>query len=207
MGKFMTKLAGGLAYRFNRVLVNAEANGKRLTWESTPGITIDSNVTMYPSANLNIVGAGEITIGEDSHVMATLVADRNGGRISVGKRCYLGDNTRIRASQSIEIGDDVMVAHNTNIFDDNTHPTDVDERMADKDGILMRGSWERFPTLSSKPIKICDKSWIGCNCCVMKGVTIGEGAIVAAGSVVTKDVPPYSVAAGNPAKIVKKLRE
>jgi len=65
---------------------------------------------------------------------------------------------------------------------------------------LASKDWSVVPT---KPIRICDKVWIGMNAIILKGVTIGEGAVVAAGAVVTKDVPPWTVAAGNPARVVK----
>ncbi|MBK8021791.1 MAG: hypothetical protein IPK19_10285 [Chloroflexi bacterium] len=57
------------------------------------------------------------------------------------------------------------------------------------------------------PIRICDKAWIGFNAVILKGVTIGEGAIVGAGSVVTKDVPAWTVVAGNPARIIREFTE
>ena len=56
-------------------------------------------------------------------------------------------------------------------------------------------------------IKICSKAWIGMNCIILKGVTIGEGAIVAAGSVVTKDVKPWTMVGGNPAVYIKDVRD
>ncbi|MGC8751800.1 DapH/DapD/GlmU-related protein, partial [Hydrotalea sp.] len=65
------------------------------------------------------------------------------------------------------------------------------------------GAYKNWEKVKSSPIKIADKAWIGFNVIILKGVTIGEGAIVGAGSVVTKDVPPYAVVAGNPAKIIK----
>lgn len=207
MGSIMTRIAGSIAYRINKALASAELKGKRKKWESTAGISIDPSAVLYPACSISYFGERSITIGEGTHVNSALEVQRNGGSISIGKRCYLGDNTRIWAAESIEIGDDVMVAHNSNIFDSNTHPVDVEERMTDKDAILTRGGREDFPTLGSSPVKICDKAWIGCNCCVMKGVTVGEGAIVGAGSVVTRDVPAYTVVAGNPARVVKKLRE
>ena len=55
------------------------------------------------------------------------------------------------------------------------------------------------------PIRIADKAWLGMNVTVLKGVTIGEGAVVAAGSIVTKDVPPWTLVAGNPARVIKEL--
>ena len=59
--------------------------------------------------------------------------------------------------------------------------------------------------MRTKPIRICDKAWVGMNTIILKGVTVGEGAVVAAGAVVTKDVPPWTVAAGNPACVVKHI--
>ncbi|MFD0830617.1 acyltransferase [Mucilaginibacter boryungensis] len=66
---------------------------------------------------------------------------------------------------------------------------------------------KNWDVVKTKPIKICSDAWIGMNCIILKGVTIGEGAIVAAGSVVTKDVPAWTVVAGNPAKVVKTLTQ
>ena len=59
--------------------------------------------------------------------------------------------------------------------------------------------------MNTAPIKICDNAWIGMNCIILKGVTIGEGAIVGAGSVVTKSVPPWTIVGGNPAKVIKEI--
>lgn len=58
-----------------------------------------------------------------------------------------------------------------------------------------------------RPVHIGKNAWIACQVTILKGVTIGEGAVVAAGSIVTRDVPPYTVVAGNPAKIVKYLKQ
>lgn len=58
-----------------------------------------------------------------------------------------------------------------------------------------------WSTVKSAPIKICDKAWIGFNAIILKGVTIGEGAVVGAGAVVTHDVPPWTIVAGNPAVV------
>lgn len=66
---------------------------------------------------------------------------------------------------------------------------------------IVNKDWDNVIT---KEITICKKAWIGMNVIILKGVTIGEGAVVAAGSVVTKDVPPYRVVGGNPAQIIKQ---
>lgn len=96
-----------------------------------------------------------------------------------------------------------MIAHNVNIFDNDTHPTDYLERRQDAENILCYGKFEDFSSLKKAPVMIGDDVWIGCNSIILKGVTIGNGSIVAAGSVVTKDVPANVIVGGNPAKILK----
>lgn len=66
---------------------------------------------------------------------------------------------------------------------------------------------EDWSAVKSAPIIIGNKAWIGMNCIILKGVTIGEGAVVAAGTVVTGDVPAWSVVAGNPARVVRRIGE
>ena len=70
---------------------------------------------------------------------------------------------------------------------------------------LMLASLKDWSVVRSAPIVIEDRAWIGFNAIILKGVTIGEGSVVAAGAVVTKDVEPYTVVAGNPARVVKRL--
>jgi acetyltransferase-like isoleucine patch superfamily enzyme len=90
----------------------------------------------------------------------------------------------------------------------------MDTRRLPIDPVLRRAELEQVPTRAprratahteSSPIQIGKNVWIGFDCCVLPGVTIGEGAVVGARSVVTTDVPPYTVVAGNPARIIKKI--
>ena len=64
---------------------------------------------------------------------------------------------------------------------------------------------KNWNVVNSKPIIIHSNVWIGMNCIILKGVTIGQGAIVAAGSVITKDVPPWTIVGGNPARAIKEI--
>ncbi len=129
----------------------------------------------------------------------------HGGEIVIGDACFFGENTRLWSGARIEVGDRVLVSHDVNIFDNDTHPFDPLERHRQFMQIKTIG----HPTdieLNDEPIVICDDVWIGAKAIVLKGVRIGQGAVVAAGAVVTRDVPEFAVVAGNPAKVVRQLQ-
>lgn len=155
----------------------------------------------------NPYGAECVEIGSGTTIDGILQVYMPAARLAVGAKTYIGPNTRVSCHRSLRIGDDVLIAHNVNIFDSNSHPLDAEERLADQE-LLRKGLGSNtLGTVDVSPTVVKDRAWIGCNACVMKGVTIGEGAVVAAGSVVTKDVPDYCVVAGNPAKVIKELKE
>jgi acetyltransferase-like isoleucine patch superfamily enzyme len=140
--------------------------------------------------------------------------EREVGSVVIRDNTYIGAGTQLICAQNIEIGSNVLIAWGCTIVDHDSHSLNWLERVEDvhswRDGLLSQGKkgatelkkWEVVPMA---PIHIEDKVWLGFNVIVLKGVTIGEGSIVAAGSVVTKDVPDWSLAAGNPARIVREL--
>jgi acetyltransferase-like isoleucine patch superfamily enzyme len=153
----------------------------------------------------NIAGDNKkICIGSDSIIQGELTVFAHGGQIQIGKWCFVGPETRIWSASSIAIGDRVLIAHAVNIFDNLTHPIRATERHAQFRQIAKSGH-PRNISLGEQPVRIEDDAWIGAGAFVLRGVTIGSGAIVAAGAVVTKDIPAYCLAAGNPAKIVREL--
>lgn len=145
-----------------------------------------------------------IVIGDRSHVRGELMVLGHGGRITIGEWCYVGVDTRIWSGASIDIGNRVLISHSVNIFDNLSHPIRASERHEQAKQIFTLGHPRKL-SLDDRPIRICDDAWIGACAMVMRGVTIGEGGIVAAGAVVTKDVPAYSIVAGNPATIIREL--
>ena len=104
----------------------------------------------------------------------------------------------------IQIGDHCIISNHVHIYDHNSHPTDPQARLRMLESGFYGELWD-WKNSESKPIAIESNVWIGFNAVVLKGVRIGEGSIVAACAVVTRDVPPYSVVAGNPARVVKSL--
>lgn len=100
----------------------------------------------------------------------------------------------ISASQLITIGNRVLIGSGTAVVDQDAHPINPDERR-NGTGVVKRA-----------PVKIGDDVFIGARTIILKGVTIGDGCMIGAGSVVVKSIPPYCVAAGNPAKVVRSMR-
>jgi len=139
-----------------------------------------------------------------SEVRGAIIFDKSAS-ISIGKRVFINDNSFLIAAQSIEIGDDVMVSWGVTITDHNSHAIAFTERA--NDIIDERGGYKNWNNVKIAPVKISNKVWIGFNSIVLKGVTVGEGAIIGAGAVVTKDVEPWTIVAGNPAKIIREILE
>jgi acetyltransferase-like isoleucine patch superfamily enzyme len=164
----------------------------------------------YPEANVENLqkNNSKITIGEDTHIRGELLIYPSGGEIKIGNFCYVGENTRIWSKNKIIIKNNVLISHNVNIHDTNSHPINYKERENDYKKIISTGhSLNNDDIVISSPILIEENVWIGFNAIILKGVTIGRGSIVAAGSVVTKDIPPFSIVAGSPARIIKRMSE
>ncbi len=143
----------------------------------------------------------DISISDNCIVNGELMSGWN-GKISLGEFSAIGKGSVIRSVERVVVGRCVAISTNVVIADNNSHPVNPADRL-----ILQKtppGSFERsWINSEHAPIIIGDNCWIGENSRICKGVTIGDGAIVAANAVVTKDVPANSIVAGNPGRIVK----
>ncbi|TXK80589.1 acyltransferase [Rheinheimera tangshanensis] len=156
--------------------------------------------------------SNKVSIGENTTVGCVFVFESNTGNIVIGDNTYIGGSTLISKS-SIIIGSNVTIAWGTTIYDHSSHSLDYRERRNDirrqvesyrqGNDIIENKDWS---TVKTAPIVIEDDVWIGFDCIILKGVTIGEGAIIGAGSVVRDNVAPWTVVAGNPAVFVKSLK-
>lgn len=144
----------------------------------------------------------KITVGDDCIIGARISFDRDRAAFDCGDRCYVGASHFVLAER-ISLGDDVVISWGTTIVDHNSHAIDWRERA--RDVLDWQHGRKEWGAVKVAPVRIDDKAWIGFNAIILKGVTIGEGAIVAAGAVVTKDVPPYTIVGGNPAVVIRTL--
>lgn len=149
----------------------------------------------------------KIVIGKDTHIRGELLVFGYGGEIEIGEYCYIGEGTRIWSGDNILIGNNVLISHNVNILDTNSHEINHLERAEGFKQLITKGHPSKKGNILTAPVTINDHAWISFGATVLKGVIVGEGAIVAAGSVVTKDVPSWTIVAGNPACVVREIPE
>jgi acetyltransferase-like isoleucine patch superfamily enzyme len=151
---------------------------------------------------LNRAAGNRLTVGEHSIVQANIRFEDSGGTVRIGSRSFIGKSNLV-CYRSIDIGDDVIMSWGITITDHDSHSVDWRHRKSD---VMQWGEgykdWMHVPHAS---VVIADKVWIGFNASILKGVTVGEGAVVGACSVVTRDVAPFSVVAGNPARLIRTL--
>lgn len=131
---------------------------------------------------------------------------KHNGRIEIGEWCYVGQGSRIWSAGQIKIGDRTLISFGCAVFDSLTHPINPYARHEQVRAILTSGHPDSVE-LQSKNIEIGNDVWIGAHAIVLRGVKIGNGSIIGAGSVVSKDVPDFVVAAGNPAVVLRTLTE
>ncbi len=145
-----------------------------------------------------VIGHARIHIGDD--VVFFGQVDVISGRIFDAPQLVIKDRVEIShnvlfvVNREIVVEEDVNISNGVRIMDTDSHPRDPQARMAD-----LPPSPEEI-----KPVRICRGAWIGQNVFILKGVTVGAGAIIGVNSVVVTDIPPYTVAMGNPARVVIK---
>jgi len=170
-----------------------------------------SNVNIHETARVNtcfkikLRYRGALRIGKGSVFDGIIYTEHPEAHIHIGENCYIGKACFV-SSIGIDVGNDVHISWGVWIYDHNSHPLSWKYRSKDVFNHYwgLPKDWEH---VKREPITICDKAWIGFNSIILKGVTIGEGAIVGAGSVVTSDVLPWTIVAGNPAKLIREIPE
>ena len=142
-------------------------------------------VKIYRGSNIHIVKGATIEIGKSVSFYQNVKIDMQsaGAKVKIGDNTFINRDSNIFCKDLVSIGNRCAISWDVTIMDNDFHYIGAND--------------------NSKPIYIGDNVWIGCHSLILKGVHIGDGAVIAAGSVVTKDVPSCSVVGGNPAKVIK----
>jgi len=155
---------------------------RKLQSKQPRAVVIGKHVSCYAGCSFAIGPNGQCTIGNFTLLNGAL----------------------IMAEEKIDIGSYCLISWNVGIADSDFHPLEPAQRLIDAQALApFYKDRPPRPKLKTAPVRISDNVWIGMNAVILKGVTIGENSVVAAGSVVTKSVEPNTVVAGNPAVAVK----
>ena len=169
---------------------------------------LGEGAVLFPTAAIqnNLGRRDAIRIGKKTYIRGELLTFGHGGDIFLGDFCYVGENTRIWSAGSIHIGDRTLISHNVTILDNDTHPLDEPEARHRQFLEIISVGHPKNINLRERPVFIGHDVLISCHSVILPGVSIGEGAVVGAGAIVTGDIPPFCVAVGNPARVVRKMR-
>lgn len=141
-----------------------------------------------------VVANGEMRIGERvrmiGHVVPVELVAEHGAHLSIGDRTFINYGVSIGATHRIVVGAECNFGPYVNVVDSAFHELDPDRR---------------FERPAPQAVHIGDRVWLGVRVIVLPGVTIGDGSVIGAGSVVTRDIPPRSLAAGSPATVIRTL--
>jgi len=169
-----------LFYREPLFRARCEKAGKRLNIACLPEVY--GHTRIFLGDDVTFTGLVGIASGRFFDDPRLIIKDRSG----------VGHRTVFSVNREILVEEDVIIANECFISDSDGHPRQADLRAANAP----------LDPRDIRPVRICRSAWIGLGCCIMKGVTIGEGAIVGARSVVISDIPPYCIAMGNPAEVI-----
>ena len=152
---------------------------------------VPETTIMEPQSVIYVGERGSIVLGEMFIIYPNASIRIDQGWLEVGQEVSFGPGVHLYEPRAgVSIGNQVMIAGGTVICGVNHGQISLDQPM-------------RHQPAQPEPIRICDNVWIGMNCSILPGVEIGEGAIIGAGSVVTKDVPPNSVNFGAPCRTIR----
>lgn len=147
---------------------------------------------------------GRVTVGDCCNLAVSIHCEAR-GQVHIGSHVFMSATTKIRCDHEIRVGNYCMFGPNVRLWDTNNHPLSVSHRERQAKQIC-RGKVDSYEA-GGGPILIEDNVWLCMEVIVLAGVTIGYGSVVAAGSVVTKDVPAMSLAAGVPARVIGSVPE
>jgi acetyltransferase-like isoleucine patch superfamily enzyme len=186
---------------------------RTLPWDWYTG-TVPANVDLHETAYLETTysfhlyrnrSAQGLSIGRGASVYTGTMFDVGPkGNVQIGEYAVVNP-AWIVCDSAIEIGAYALISWNVVLMDTYRVPLNVWQRRSELQNLSTRNPRRLESRGPALPIRLEPNVWIGFDCCVLPGVTIGEGSIVGARSVVTSDIPPFTIAAGNPARVIREF--
>jgi len=186
---------------------------RRLSWDWYPG-TIPDNVVMDETAYVETTFSFHLYRSQESvgvrigrgasTYLGTMFDAGPRARISLGDYALV-HGARIICDAEVDIGPYALISWNVVLMDTYRLPLDAPLRRRELERVALRSPRSFAAPVPARPVRIGANVWIGFDSCILPGVTVGEGAIVGARAVVTDDVPPYTIVAGNPARVIRRL--
>lgn len=170
--------------------------GKRVSLKNKRLISLGKTITIGDNVEINALSKNGVIIGHNVTILRNTIIECTGNIKNLGEGLTIGNyvgiaqNCFIQVRGKVKIGDYVIFGPYVKIFSENHNFNDINIP------IVLQGE-------TRLPVVIENNVWIGANATILGGITIGEGSIIAAGAIVNKDIPPFSIAAGIPAKIIK----
>jgi acetyltransferase-like isoleucine patch superfamily enzyme len=183
--KLFLKKSGGLVFIGRNVKVR---HGYLLS--AGKNLILEDNVSVNALSTEGITMGDHVSIARDSILFATGVIAHKGKGIHIGDRTGISARAYFAGQGGISIGKDVIMGPNVQIFSENHNFSDLDLTIKEQG-------------VTKTPVVIGDNCWIGAGVTILAGVHIGDGCVIAASSVVSKSIPPNSIVAGVPAKVIK----
>ncbi|WP_415333919.1 acyltransferase [Clostridium perfringens] len=155
------------------------------------GINIGNNVLIDALSTTGVNIGDNVKIGDYTRILCTGSIKNMGKGFKIGNNCGIGEYCFFGAAGGIEIGNDVIMGQNVRFHSENHNYDLLDIPI-------------RIQGVNNKGIKVGNDCWIGSGVVILDGVSIGDGCVIGANTLVSKDIPSYSIAVGNPAKVIKK---
>lgn len=192
--QFLNRVISFITGMFFKAYLKTKKNiqlGKNIRFKKLPLLQIHKKAFLIIGNNV-MINSDNTNYHFNMHSHCKLMLDKPGALIQIGDNSRI-HGTCIHAYKLVTIGKNCLIAANTQIMDGNAHDLSFDDP---SNRINTNGT--------SKPVNIEDNVWIGANVIILPGVTIGEGSVIAAGSVVNKSIPANVIAGGNPAIVIPK---
>jgi acetyltransferase-like isoleucine patch superfamily enzyme len=188
LNRLKIRMSGGLLFCGRAVVIE---NGYMI--KSGPNLILEDYVQINALSENGIILGRNVTIGKAAIIMCSGVIANKGVGLEIGDYSAVGAQSFIGCQGGVKIGANVIMGPGVRIFSENHNYEDI--------SIPIRLQGE-----TRKGVVIEDDCWVGSGATILDGVTIGTGSLIAAGSVVSKSMPPFSVVAGVPAKVIKSRK-